>query len=111
MRPDANQLLAVCRCPPANRILTRVRSTPSRDTTRGEQVHVGSVWHYALSEGKKHGSDATFDAFEDNKHHMNAPAPTGPLLRRKFAVLTSTVVETQRSEDGTVKLLVRFRCR
>ncbi|CAM9880906.1 unnamed protein product, partial [Hapterophycus canaliculatus] len=74
-----------------------------------EQVHVGSVWHYALSEGKKHGSEATFDGFEDNKFYMNAPAPTGPLLRRKFAVLTSTVVETQRSEDGTVKLLVRLQ--
>lgn len=39
---------------------------------------------------------------------MSAPAPTGAMLRRKFAVLTSTVVETQRSEDGTVKLLVRY---
>lgn len=67
------------------------------------------MWNYALSEGKKHGSDATFEGFEDNKFHMNAPAPTGPMLRRKFAVLTSSVVETQRSEDGTVKLLVRFR--
>lgn len=74
-----------------------------------EQLHVASVWHYALSEGKAHGSDATFNGFEDNKFHMNAPAPTGPLLRKKFAVLTSTVVETQRSEDGTVKLLVRGR--
>ena len=73
----------------------------------GEQLHVASVWHYALSEGKARGSDATFDGFEDNKFHQNAPAPTGPLLREKFAVLTSTVVETQRSEDGTVKLLVR----
>lgn len=77
-------------------------------TAAGEQLHVASVWHYALSEGKAHGSEATFDEFEDNSFHMNAPAPTGPLLRNKFAVLTSTVVETQRSEDGTVKLLVRL---
>ncbi|CAM9237946.1 unnamed protein product, partial [Pylaiella littoralis] len=74
-----------------------------------KELHAGSVWHYALSEGKKHGSDATFDGFEDNRFHMNAPAPTGPMLRKKFAVLTSTVVETQRSEDGTVKLLVRLQ--
>lgn len=73
-----------------------------------EQLHAASVWHYALSEGKLHGSDATFDGFEDSKFYMSAPAPTGPLLRRKFAVLTSTVVETQRSEDGTVKLLVCY---
>eukprot|EP00903_Cladosiphon_okamuranus_P010766 g10172.t1 len=82
------------------------------EALRGEgikELHVASVWHYALSEGKTHGSDATFDGFEDNKFHMNAPAPTGPLLREKFAVLTSTVVETQRSEDGTVKLLVRLQ--
>lgn len=78
------------------------------DRDNCEQLHVASVWHYALSEGKEHGSAATFDGFEDNKFHMNAPAPTGPLLRSKFAVLTSTVVETQRSEDGTVKLLVRY---
>lgn len=71
------------------------------------QVHARAVWSYALSEGKAHGSDANFDGFEDANFHMNAPAPTGPLLRRRFAVLTSSVVETQRSEDGTVKLLVR----
>lgn len=57
--------------------------------------------------GKEHGSDATFDGFESAEFHMNAPATVGPLLRRKFAVLTSRVVETQHSEDGTVKLLVR----
>ncbi|CAM9147166.1 unnamed protein product [Ectocarpus fasciculatus] len=74
-----------------------------------KELHAASVWHYALSEGKLHGSDATFDGFEDSKFYMSAPAPTGPLLRRKFAVLTSTVVETQRSEDGTVKLLVRLQ--
>ncbi|CBJ29779.1 conserved unknown protein [Ectocarpus siliculosus] len=74
-----------------------------------KELHAASVWHYALSEGKLHGSDATFDGFEDGKFYMSAPAPTGPLLRRKFAVLTSTVVETQRSEDGTVKLLVRLQ--
>ncbi|CAM9117469.1 unnamed protein product [Ectocarpus sp. 12 AP-2014] len=74
-----------------------------------KELHAASVWHFALSEGKLHGSDATFDGFEDSKFYMSAPAPTGPLLRRKFAVLTSTVVETQRSEDGTVKLLVRLQ--
>ncbi|CAM9704261.1 unnamed protein product [Ectocarpus sp. 4 AP-2014] len=74
-----------------------------------KELHAASVWHYALSEGKLHGSGATFDGFEDSKFYMSAPAPTGPLLRRKFAVLTSTVVETQRSEDGTVKLLVRLQ--
>lgn len=70
-------------------------------------MHARSAWSYALAKGKAHGSEATFDGFEAYDYHMNAPAPTGPLLRRKFAVLTSTVVETQRSEDGTVKLLVR----
>lgn len=70
-------------------------------------MHARSAWSYALAEGKAHGSEATFDGFEAFDFHLNAPTPTGPLLRRKFAVLTSTVVETQRSEDGTVKLLVR----
>ncbi|CAN0443883.1 unnamed protein product, partial [Laminaria digitata] len=73
------------------------------------KVHARSAWSYALAEGKAHGSEASFDGFEGFDFHLNAPTPTGPLLRRKFAVLTSTVVETQRSEDGTVKLLVRLQ--
>lgn len=79
-------------------------STPP---TSVQQLHARAVWKYALSEGKAHGSEATFDGFEDAEFHTNAPLSTGPMLRRKFAVLTSKVVETQRSEDGTVKLLVR----
>lgn len=65
------------------------------------------MWAYALTEGRVHGSEATFANFERAEFHMNAPAPTGPLLRKKFAILTSTVVEKQLSEDGTVKLLVK----
>lgn len=71
------------------------------------QLHARAIWNYALTEGKAHGTDANFDGFETADFYMNAPAPTGPMLRRKFAILTSSVMETQHSEDGTVKLLVR----
>lgn len=63
-----------------------------------------------MAEGKAHGSDATFDNFEKTGLQMSVPTPTGPMLRKRFAILTSRVVEKQLSEDGTVKLLVRLKC-
>lgn len=70
------------------------------------QLHARAIWNYALAEGKAYGSDANFENFEKTDYHMNTPAQTGRMLREKFAILTSTVVEKQVSEDGTVKLLV-----
>ncbi|CAM9633977.1 unnamed protein product [Choristocarpus tenellus] len=74
-----------------------------------KDVHSKAIWAYALKAGKKDGHNADFDGFEGSSFQASTPAHLTPLLNEKFGVLTSEVVETQMSEDGTVKLLVRLQ--
>ncbi|CAM9286101.1 unnamed protein product, partial [Discosporangium mesarthrocarpum] len=74
-----------------------------------KEVHAKAVFGYALSEGMRKGYSAGFEGFEGSPYHAYTPAHLTPLLHSKFEVLTSEVVEVKRSEDGTIKLLVRLQ--
>ncbi|CAM9801158.1 unnamed protein product [Chrysoparadoxa australica] len=75
--------------------------------------HLTAIWRECLAVANKDreqsGGQGVGELYLNLDGLKDMPKKLWPYLKDKFALFTSRVTETQRSQDGTIKLLVRLQ--